>query len=78
MLVARSTFAKLAKSLGDRSDIEQNYKYVKKTYDLPNAKSAHIFELDAGYLVNAKGEEKRENNGKKYSKASETVGSMAK
>lgn len=65
LFMAPPTLAKLGKTLNDKSYFELNNKYFEETYDLLYDKQEHLFARDAGYLINAKGEGRRESNGKK-------------
>lgn len=65
LFMAPPTFAKLGKTLGDKSYYETSDKLFQQTYDLLYNKDEHLFARDASYLVNDKGEGKREANGKK-------------
>lgn len=65
LFMAPPTFAKLGKTLNDRSYLEMNDKFFQETYDLLYNKDEHLFARDASYLINEKGEGKREANGKK-------------
>lgn len=65
LFMAPPTFVKLAKTLNDKSYLEMNDKFFRETYDLLYNKEEHLYARDAGYLINAKGEGKRESNGKK-------------
>jgi unsaturated rhamnogalacturonyl hydrolase len=59
------TLAKLAKTTGDKSYLELNDRFFKETYDLLYDKQENLYARDATYLINEKGEGKREANGKK-------------
>lgn len=61
LFMAPPTFAKLAKTLNDKSYLEKNDKFFKETYDLLYDKNEHLFARDASYLP----ETKREANGRK-------------
>ena len=65
LFMAPPTLAKLSKITGDGSYLATNDKFFQETYDLLYDKQEHLFARDAGYLINAKGEGKREANGKK-------------
>lgn len=65
LFMAPPTLAKLSKTTGDKSYLELSHKLFLETYDLLYDKEQHLFSRDAGYLINAKGEGKREANGKK-------------
>ena len=57
------TLVKLGVTLNDPSYFALNDSLFKQTYDLLYNKEHHLFARDAGYLVNAQGEGKREANG---------------
>jgi rhamnogalacturonyl hydrolase YesR len=65
LFMAPPTLAKLAKTTGDKSYLELNDKLFQETYDRLYDKQEHLYARDASYLINAKGEGKREANGKK-------------
>jgi unsaturated rhamnogalacturonyl hydrolase len=65
LFMAPPTLAKLAKTTGDKSYLALNDKLFQETYNLLYDKEEHLFARDAGYLINEKGEGKREANGKK-------------
>lgn len=65
LFMAPPTLAKLTKITGDNSYLATNDKFFQETYDLLYDKKEHLFARDAGYLINASGEGKREANGKK-------------
>jgi unsaturated rhamnogalacturonyl hydrolase len=65
LFMAPPTLAKLAKTTGDKSYLELNDRLFQETYDRLYDKQEHLYARDASYLVNAKGEGKREANGKK-------------
>lgn len=65
LFMAPPTLAKLSKATGDKSYLELNDRLFMETYDLLYDKEEHLFARDAGYLVNDKGEGRREANGKK-------------
>ena len=65
LFMAPPTLAKLSRTTGDKSYLELNDKFFKETYDLLYDKEEHLFARDAGYLINEKGEGRREANGKK-------------
>jgi len=65
LFMAPPTLAKLSKTTGDKSYLALNDKLFQETYDLLYDKEEHLFARDAGYLINEKGEGKREANGKK-------------
>ncbi len=59
------TLAKLAKTTGDRSYLALNDRLYQETFDRLFNKDEHLYARDASYLINEKGEGKREANGKK-------------
>ena len=65
LFMAPPTLAKLGVTLKDPSYFALNDKLFKETVDLLYNKEEHLFARDAGYLINAQGEGKREANGKK-------------
>ncbi|HEV8593631.1 MAG TPA: glycoside hydrolase family 88 protein [Pyrinomonadaceae bacterium] len=65
LFMAPPALAKLAKTTGDRSYLDLNDKFFQQTYDLLYNKEEHLYARDASYLINEKGEGKREANGKK-------------
>ena len=65
LFMAPPTLAKLSRTTGDASYLALNDKLFMETYDLLYDKEEHFFARDAGYLINAKGEGRREANGKK-------------
>ena len=65
LFMAPPTLAKLSKITGDNSYLTTNDKLFQETYDLLYDKEEHLFARDAGYLINAQGEGRREANGKK-------------
>jgi rhamnogalacturonyl hydrolase YesR len=65
LFMAPPTLAKLSKITGDNSYLATNDKFFQETYDLLYDKEEKLFARDAGYLINANGEGKREANGKK-------------
>lgn len=65
LFMAPPTLAKLSRITGDESYLALNDKLFQETYDLLYDKEEHLFARDAGYLINEKGEGKREANGKK-------------
>ncbi len=65
IFMAPPTLAKLGKTLNDKSYYELNDKYFMETYDRLYDREEKLFARDASYLINAKGEGKREANGKK-------------
>ncbi|CAN5521488.1 hypothetical protein BH10ACI2_BH10ACI2_24240 [soil metagenome] len=65
LFMAPPTLAKLAKITGDRSYLELNDRFFQETYDRLYNHEEKLYARDASYLVDAKGEGKREANGKK-------------
>ena len=65
LFMAPPTLAKLSKITGDRSYLDLNDRFFKETYDLLYNREENLYARDAGYLINEKGEGKREANGKK-------------
>ena len=65
IFMAPPTLAKLGRTLNDKSYFELNDKFFMETYDRLYDKEEKLFARDASYLINAKGEGKREANGKK-------------
>ncbi len=65
LFMAPPTLAKLASITGDKSYLELNDKYFQETYDRLYDKQEMLYARDASYLIDAKGEGKREANGKK-------------
>lgn len=65
LFMAPPTFAKLARITGDKSYLELNDRFFQETYDRLYDKQEKLYARDAGYLINEKGEGKREANGKK-------------
>jgi len=63
--MAPPTLAKLGKTLNDKTYFDLNDKLFMETYDRLFNKEEHLFARDASYLINEKGEGKREANGKK-------------
>jgi len=59
------TLVKLAKTTGDRSYLELNDRFYRETYERLYDKTEHLYARDASYLINEKGDGKREANGKK-------------
>ncbi|HTK38963.1 MAG TPA: glycoside hydrolase family 88 protein [Pyrinomonadaceae bacterium] len=59
------TLVKLAKTTGDKTYLQLNDKLFRETYDRLYDPSEHLYFRDASYLINEKGEGKREANGKK-------------
>ncbi len=65
LFMAPPTLAKLSKITSDRSYLDLNDRFFKETYDLLYSRDENLYARDAGYLINDKGEGKREANGKK-------------
>ncbi len=65
IFMAPPTLAKLGKTLNDKTYYDLNDKFFMETYDRLYDKEEKLFFRDAGYVVNEKGEGKREANGKK-------------
>jgi unsaturated rhamnogalacturonyl hydrolase len=65
IFMAPPTLAKLGRTLNDKTYYELNDKYFMETYDRLYDKEEKLFARDASFLINAKGEGKREANGKK-------------
>lgn len=65
LFMAPPTLAKLAKATGDRSYLELNDRLFRETYDRLYDKEENLYARDASYLINEKGEGKREANGRK-------------
>ncbi len=65
LFMAPPTLAKLAKTTGDKSYLDLNDKLFQETHDRLFNKEESLYARDASYLVNEKGEGKREANGKK-------------
>lgn len=65
LFMAPPTLAKLAAITGDKSYLELNDKYFQETYDRLYNKEERLYARDASFLINDKGEGKREANGKK-------------
>lgn len=65
LFMAPPTLAKLSKITGDQSYLATNDKFFQETYDLLYDKQEKLFARDASFLINEKGEGKREANGKK-------------
>lgn len=65
LFMAPPTLAKLSRITGDGSYLSTSDKFFQETYDLLYDKEEKLFARDAGYLINEKGEGKREANGKK-------------
>ena len=65
LFMAPPTLAKLSRTTNDNSYLALNDKLFQETYDLLYDKEEKLFARDAGYLINEKGEGKREANGKK-------------
>ena len=65
IFMAPPTLAKLAKITGDKSYLDLNDRLFKETYDRLYDKQEKLYARDASFLINAKGEGKREANGQK-------------
>ena len=65
LFMAPPTLAKLAAITGDKSYLDLNDKFFRETYDRLYNKEERLYARDASYLINAKGEGKREANGQK-------------
>lgn len=65
LFMAPPTLVKLSRITGDRSYLELNDRLFQQTYDLLYDKDEKLYARDAGYLISAAGEGKREANGKK-------------
>ena len=65
LFMAPPTLAKLAKITGDSSYLDLNDRFFQETYDRLYNKEEKLYARDASYLINEKGEGKREANGKK-------------
>jgi rhamnogalacturonyl hydrolase YesR len=65
LFMAPPSLAKLAAITGDRSYLELNDKFFQETYALLYNKEERLYARDASYLIDAKGQGKREANGKK-------------
>jgi rhamnogalacturonyl hydrolase YesR len=65
LFMAPPTLAKLAAITGDSSYLELNDRFFKETYDGLYDKEERLYARDASFLINDKGEGKREANGKK-------------
>jgi rhamnogalacturonyl hydrolase YesR len=65
LFMAPPTLAKLAKITNDKSYLDLNDKFFQETYDRLYDKNERLYARDAGYLINDKGEGKREANGQK-------------
>ena len=65
LFMAPPTLAKLAAITGDRSYLDLNDKLFQETYDRLYDKQESLYARDAAFLINGKGEGKREANGKK-------------
>lgn len=65
LFMAPPTLAKLATITGDKSYLDLNDRFFKETYDRLYDKEERLYARDASYLIDAKGEGKREANGKK-------------
>src|SRR5436190_2322193 len=65
LFMAPPTLAKLSKITGDKSYLVLNDRLFSETYDRLWDKDEKLYARDDSYLLNAKGEGKREANGKK-------------
>ena len=65
LFMAPPTLAKLGKTLNDKTYYDLNDRFFMETYNLLYDREEHLFARDASYLINAKGEGKREANGRK-------------
>jgi unsaturated rhamnogalacturonyl hydrolase len=65
LFMAPPTLAKLSKITGDRSYLQLNDKFFQETYDRLWDNEERLYARDDSYLINSKGEGKREANGKK-------------
>jgi unsaturated rhamnogalacturonyl hydrolase len=65
LFMAPPTLAKLTAITGDKSYLDLNDKYFQETYDRLYNKEERLYARDASFLINEKGEGKREANGKK-------------
>ena len=65
LFMAPPTLAKLGKTLGDTTYFELNDKLFMETYDRLYDRQEKLFARDAGYLLNEKGEGRKEANGQK-------------
>lgn len=65
LFMAPPTLAKLSRITGDRSYLELNDRLFRETYDLLYNHDEKLYARDASYLIDAKGEGKREANGAK-------------
>ncbi len=65
IFMAPPTLAKLARITGDKSYLDLNDRFFKETYDRLYDKQEKLYARDASFLINEKGEGKREVNGQK-------------
>ncbi len=65
LFMAPPTLAKLAAITGDKSYLDLNDRLFQETYDRLYDKEERLYARDASYLINEKGEGKREANGRK-------------
>lgn len=65
LFMAPPTLAKLAKITGNRSYLDLNDRFFRETYERLYNKEEKLYARDASYLINEKGEGKREANGQK-------------
>jgi unsaturated rhamnogalacturonyl hydrolase len=59
------TLVKLARTTGNASYLALNDRFFRETYDRLYDKQEHLYARDANFLINQKGEGKREANGQK-------------
>jgi rhamnogalacturonan acetylesterase len=74
LFMAPPTLAKLSKDLKTPQYLQLNDSLFQQCYDLLYDKNDHLFYRDANYLLNAKGEGKREGNKEKCSGVGVMVG----
>lgn len=65
LFMAPPTFAKLGKTLNDKTYYDLNDKFFLETYNRLYDTEEHLFARDASYLINENGKGKREANSKK-------------
>ena len=65
LFMAPPTLAKLSKITGDRSYLDLNDRFFRETYDRLYDREEKLYARDANFLINDKGEGRREANGKK-------------
>ncbi|MEO6392863.1 MAG: glycoside hydrolase family 88 protein [Pyrinomonadaceae bacterium] len=63
LFMAPPTLVKLSRITGDRSYLELNDRLFRETFDLLYNREEKLYARDASYLIDAKGEGKREANG---------------